>query len=75
MIDRDYRLTAKKYGLAVDKTHGDDLSRFPIEEARLKSVFYPLAINNAALVGYGWSLQTRAVRASAIACVHVMQES
>lgn len=41
LIDRDYRKVAQKHGFPVDKVGGDDLTIFPIEEARLRSIFLP----------------------------------
>lgn len=61
IIDRDYRITAKRYSLPVEKKRGDDLARFPIEEARTRSTFLPLGVAMAAVVSYGWVLQARTV--------------
>lgn len=61
MIDRDYRHTAKLNNFTIDQVRGDDLSRFPIEKARLKSFFCPLIIGSIAIAGYGWSLVAKTV--------------
>ena len=61
ILDRDYRKTAKAHGHVVDSVHGDDLSHFPIEKARLKSIFYPIVAGAVATVGYGWSLESKTV--------------
>ena len=58
LLDRDYIRTAKRYNLPIDKT-SNDLSRFPIEEARLLSVFPLLLISTIATLGFGWSLHQR----------------
>ena len=58
LLDRDYIRTAKRYNLPVDKS-SNDLSNFPIEQARLLSVFPLLAISTAATVGFGWALNQR----------------
>lgn len=55
LLDRDYIRTAKRYNLRVDKST-NDLSNFPIEQARLLSVFPLLAISTTATVGFGWAL-------------------
>lgn len=55
LLDRDYIRTAKRYNLPVDKST-NDLSNFPIEQARLLSVFQLLAISTSATVGFGWAL-------------------
>lgn len=61
IIDRDYRVIAKRYGLPVVKTRGDDLAGFPIEEARTRSTFAPLGITTAVTIGFGWALQAKTV--------------
>jgi len=55
LLDRDYIRTAKRYNLPVDKST-NDLSNFPIEQARLLSVFPLLVISTSATVGFGWAL-------------------
>lgn len=55
LLDRDYIRTAKRYNLPVDKST-NDLSNFPIEQARLLSIFPLLAISTTATVGFGWAL-------------------
>jgi hypothetical protein len=62
LIDRDYRLTAESLGLPIDRVRGDDLLAFPIEKARLKSVFAPLLIAVASVISFGWVVEKRAVR-------------
>ncbi len=62
IIDRDYRLVAQHYGLPVMKIQGDDLAQFPIEEARTRSIFIPLAVVTVVVVGFGWTLRFRVVR-------------
>ncbi len=63
VMDRDYHLVAKVHGLTVDKVKGDDLSKLPLEEARLRSIWYPIAIAVITLAGYGWALHVKAVSA------------
>ena len=55
LLDRDYVRTAKRYNLPINKS-SNDLSSFPIEEARLLSVFPLLVISTITTVGFGWSL-------------------
>lgn len=62
LIDRDYRITAESLGLPIDRVRGDDLLVFPIEKARLRSVFAPLLAAVASVVSLGWALEKRAVR-------------
>lgn len=61
LIDRDYRIVAEKYGLPVEKSKGDNLAHFPIEEARTRGAFLPLGAATVATIGFGWVLQARTV--------------
>ncbi|MCJ1435229.1 hypothetical protein MMC27_004601 [Xylographa pallens] len=61
LLDRDYRRTADLHNFPICRATGDDLAKFPIELARLRSVFYPLSIAIAAIVGYGWAVQAKIV--------------
>lgn len=38
LTDHDYRVVARQHGFSIDRVRGDDLMRFPIEEARLRSM-------------------------------------
>ncbi|KAL8804011.1 MAG: hypothetical protein Q9223_005942, partial [Gallowayella weberi] len=58
-MDHDYRVTAAAVGFTIDKTKGDDLAKFPIEKARLRSIWYFITISTACTIGYGWTLQAR----------------
>lgn len=62
VIDRDYRVTAAAVGFTINKKTGDDLSRFPIEKARLRSIWYFMGLLIICTVGYGWSIETKTVR-------------
>lgn len=61
VMDHDYKNTAAANGFTVDKTTGDDLTNFPIEKARLRSIWYYVSISTVCTVGYGWTLETRTV--------------
>ena len=63
-MDRDYRKTATAAGLAVDRARGDDLDKFPIEKARLRHIWFYIAVACACTIGYGWALQSRTVSIS-----------
>ncbi|KAI7777973.1 chloramphenicol resistance protein [Diaporthe eres] len=52
VIDRDYRITAAAVGFTINKKKGDDLSRFPIEKARLRSIWYFMGLLIICTVGY-----------------------
>ncbi|KUJ17405.1 multidrug resistance protein [Mollisia scopiformis] len=57
LIDRDYRIMAKLHGLSIDRVRGDDLRSFPIEMARLRSVFVPLVVSVVSVIGFGWAVE------------------
>lgn len=57
VIDWNYRRTARRVGLTIDYHRGDDLSSFPIEEARVQPVYPAIVIGVASAVAYGWVLQ------------------
>jgi len=61
LIDRDYRKTAEMHGLSIDRVRGDDLRTFPIEQARLRSVFAPLIVTVISVIAFGWALDRRTV--------------
>ncbi|MCJ1383420.1 hypothetical protein MMC17_006534 [Xylographa soralifera] len=56
VMDRDFRITAKLRGVPVEETKGHDVVSFPIEEARFRSIWIPIAVSVASTTGYGWSL-------------------
>jgi hypothetical protein len=58
LLDHDYRVTARRYGLPISKA-SNDISKFPIEQARLRSIFPILVLNAIATSGYGWSLSVK----------------
>ncbi|KAI4196207.1 MAG: hypothetical protein LQ350_006700 [Teloschistes chrysophthalmus] len=62
VMNHDYKKTAAAVGFTVDKTKGDDLATFPIEKARLRSIWYFVSVSTACTIGYGWTLQARTVR-------------
>ncbi|KAJ5514350.1 Major facilitator superfamily domain general substrate transporter [Penicillium fimorum] len=59
IMNRDYRLTARAHNLVIDTAHGDDLSAFPIEKARFRSIWYSICATGISTAGYGWALQSR----------------
>ncbi|KAL9051888.1 MAG: hypothetical protein Q9206_004527, partial [Seirophora lacunosa] len=70
IMDRDYRMTAAAVGFTIDKTNGDDLTRFPIEKARLRSIWYYVTVSITCTVGYGWTLETRTVCNTLVVDLH-----
>jgi hypothetical protein len=61
VMNRDYRIVAGENNFVIDEVRGDDLSTFPIENARLRSIWYPLTIVVVSIAGYGWALHAEAV--------------
>jgi energy-coupling factor transporter transmembrane protein EcfT len=57
VVDRDYRKTAQAAGFTIDKVRGDDMAIFPIEKARLRSVFFYVVAAAATTAAYGWAMQ------------------
>lgn len=60
ITDYDYRQTARAHGLSIDRVRGDDLNKFPIEKARLRTVWLYIFVSATATLGYGWALECRA---------------
>lgn len=58
ILDWNYRRLAKKMGMTIDYKRGDDLSKFPIEKARLQPVIPILGVGVLATIGYAWALET-----------------
>ncbi|KAL0472618.1 MFS transporter [Neurospora intermedia] len=58
ILDWNYRRLAKKMGMTIDYKRGDDLTKFPIERARLQPVIPILGIGVVATIGYAWALET-----------------
>ena len=65
LVDHDYRVVARSRGLPSVNTvdtmsrSPNDLLAFPIEKARLRSVFAFLTTAFLTAIGYGWSMQAR----------------
>mgnify|MGYP005989078217 CR=1 FL=1 len=57
ILDWNYRRIAKKIGFGMNQRSRDDVSKFPIESARIQPLYPSLLIGGGALIGYGWALQ------------------
>lgn len=57
VLDWNYRRLARKIGFAIDLRRGDDLSKFPIEKARLQPVIPITSLGVIATICYGWVLE------------------
>lgn len=55
----DYRVTAKSHDIFIDTKRGDDILKFPIEKARLRTIWVYIILASGATIGYGWALETR----------------
>ncbi|KAL8348222.1 hypothetical protein RB598_001506 [Gaeumannomyces tritici] len=56
VLDWNYRRIARKIGFTIDRKLGDDLSKFPIERARIQPIVPFLVLGLAGTIGYGWAL-------------------
>ncbi|KAI1391830.1 MFS general substrate transporter [Hypoxylon trugodes] len=59
VIDRDYRKTAESRGMTIDQFRGDDISKVPIEYARLRTNKYYIVLCAPLVAAYGWILQLK----------------
>ncbi|KAK9784233.1 putative Major facilitator superfamily (MFS) profile domain-containing protein [Seiridium cardinale] len=59
LIDWNFRRHARLVGMEISNQKQQDLSRFPIEIARLKISIPALILAGASLIAYRWTLQAR----------------
>ena len=57
IIDWNYRRTAKKLGIKIDRKRGNSLKDFPIERVRIQVVWPLLLVGAGAYIAYGWVMQ------------------
>ncbi|KAK6853717.1 Itaconate transport protein [Apiospora arundinis] len=57
ILDWNFRRTAKKLGIKIDRKRGNNLKDFPIERVRIQLVFPLLLVGAAVYIAYGWVLQ------------------
>jgi MFS family permease len=62
IMNYDYRTTARERGITINVNGGDNLTEFPIEKARFRSIWYSISASGICTIGYGWALQIRTVR-------------
>ncbi|QYT05893.1 Chloramphenicol resistance protein [Trichoderma simmonsii] len=53
--DWNYARVARRYGFSIDKKRGDDLTKFPIEKARLSIVWPFVYVGAVAIICFGWA--------------------
>ncbi|KAJ4405276.1 hypothetical protein N0V82_010348 [Gnomoniopsis sp. IMI 355080] len=67
LMDHNYKTTAQRAGWSdPEKTAGDELIHFPIEQSRSRGSYLALVVSTATMVGYGWGLRERAHPALAL---------
>ncbi|KAI0158134.1 chloramphenicol resistance protein [Xylariaceae sp. FL1272] len=59
LMNYNYKHKARDIGHTIDKVRGDDMSKFPIEQARTRSMALLNGAHVTILVVYGWLLQKR----------------
>lgn len=59
LLDRNFRKTAAEIGLPITRNKADNLSMFPIEKARLRTVIPLVSISACLIIAYGWQLQAQ----------------
>jgi len=64
LMNRDYALTTVEMGQKVVDKNNNDLSKFPIERARLRSMVSLQLLHLGPLVAYGWMIQHGVVSGS-----------
>lgn len=57
LLDWNYRKTAAEMGVTITRNKADDLTNFPIEKARLRTMTWLVAISACLIASYGWQLQ------------------
>ncbi|KAK1759157.1 putative transporter AQR1 [Echria macrotheca] len=72
LLDFNYRRTARRIGLTIDRRRGDDLSRFPIERARIEPLYPFLVVGVASTIAYGWVLQARTHLAAVLVLLYII---
>jgi hypothetical protein len=57
LLNRNFRKTATELGFPVTQNKAEDLSTFPIEKARLRTVVPLVSFSACLIIAYGWQLQ------------------
>ena len=60
ILDYNYKRVARQINFTIDRKHGDDLRKFPIERARLEIIWPFIILGLASVLCYGWVLEQRA---------------
>ncbi|ORY71908.1 major facilitator superfamily transporter [Pseudomassariella vexata] len=59
LMDWNYKHVAREAGLPIDHVHGDDVERFPIEQARTRGSIVIILVSLCIVIGYGWVIEVR----------------
>jgi MFS family permease len=59
LMDRNYKHVAGKAGFTIDRVRGDDMARFPIEQARSRWSITIIGVSMCFVIGYGWVIEQR----------------
>lgn len=59
ILDWNYRRIAKKIGYGMNTKSREEMAKFPIESARIQTLYPFLLLGVASLIGYGWALQVQ----------------
>ncbi|KAK3306824.1 major facilitator superfamily domain-containing protein [Chaetomium strumarium] len=59
LMDRNYKHVARKAGFTIDRVRGDDIARFPIEQARSRWSITITGVSMCFVIGYGWLVERR----------------
>lgn len=57
LLDRNFRKTAIEMGVLVTTNRAENLSTFPIEKARLRTIIPLVCVSAFLIIAYGWQLQ------------------
>lgn len=63
LLDRNFRKTANELSVPVTRNKADNLSTFPIEKARLRTIVPLISLSACLMIAYGWQLKAGVVMA------------
>ncbi|KAK0642000.1 major facilitator superfamily domain-containing protein [Cercophora newfieldiana] len=72
VLDWNYRRIARSIGLTIDYRRGDDMSKFPIEKARIQPVVPVLILGIVSTICYGWTLQAETHVAGPLVLLYII---
>ncbi|KAH8593483.1 major facilitator superfamily domain-containing protein [Bisporella sp. PMI_857] len=59
ILDFNYKRVARQVNFTIDRKHGDDLRKFPIERARLEIIWPFIGLGLSCVLCYGWVLEKK----------------